>query len=191
MRTKRVIYFGMLASLLLWACQRENTIHDEQPDTAAQIHVGGVRTSILATEVTKTDPAPVDEDNLHSADAETIPWLRSTLTHGLDITYGKADRSHSRVAILKLLTDQNGDIKYSSGGLAEYSFLYRRDDNGAPTADPAIWYDNGAHFFEGLHVPERIISNNSGFPEDLTTDQHNDASGDTEASLGKDRKSVV
>ena len=182
---KRIIYFGLLASLLLWACRREGPGPDGQPDTAVPIRIGGVSTSVLATEVTKTDPDPIDEESLQRADAETIPWLRSTLIHGLDITYGKSDRTNSHVAILKLLTETNGDIKYSDGGLAEYSFNYRNDVNGEPTDNPAIWHDNGAHFFEGLHVPVRITNKeNSGLPADLTTDQHNDATGDTEASLG-------
>ena len=186
MRKKWILSVGLLASLLLWACQRDSSVPDGQPEDPVQIRVGGVSTSVLATEVTKTDPDPIDEETLQRADAETIPWLRSTLFHGLDITYGKADRTNSRVAVLTLIADntQEDGIKRSDAGLAEYSFFYRRDDNGDKTTDPAIWYDNGAHFFEGLHVPERITSGNAGFPADLTTDQHDDAAGDTEASLG-------
>ncbi len=194
MKNKTIIYIGA-ALMLLTACQDSETLTEGEGTTVGNvIRIGGINTDelVATAAVTRTDPAPVDEENVQRTDAENISWLVGPLKAGLDITYGKAsDRANtSRVAILKLLTDTNGNIKYTDDGsdrYAEYSFLYRNDTNGEPTADPAVWYDNGSHFFEGLHIPNRIqydgssktvsavYDATSGTAKNLTLDQHDDA----------------
>lgn len=173
-----------LTVLLLAGCQRAGLDPDQDGTAGGNvIHMGGVSTGELSVSLTKT--GEVNEDEVQRTDAENIPWLRGVLFNGLDITYGKADRSVSSVAQLMLLADANGTngIKYSDGNLAEYSFLYR-DADGALTEKPALWYDNGSHFFEGLHVPGRITTGHASFPSSFTTDQHDDATGTTESELG-------
>lgn len=146
-----------------------------------------------------------------SVDAETIPWLIQPLKKGLDITYGNIntnDGTHEneRVAILKLQPADGGTIlddtykTNASSGYAEYTFNYR-DANGSETTDPARWYDNGPHFFEGVHVPYRLryidsiddLSTNDrkvyeeshlAAVTNLTTDQHDDAHTGTDNALG-------
>ena len=163
------------------------------------IHVGGISAEGLVATATVTRDGETTEEEDKKTDAEKLDWLRGPLFSGLDITYGKtADRTAtSRVAILKLLnaTENDGEpkaIKYSDGGLAEYSFKYRDDQNGDPTEIPAVWYDNGSHFFEGLYVPDDIqydastktldnVHGIGGSAPELTTDQHDDT---TEGKLG-------
>lgn len=89
-------------------------------------------------------------------DAEKINWLVTPLKQGLDITYGKvingAGDDRRRVAILKLQPGA-GDAAYltdATSGWAIYTFKYRG------TEQNALWYDNGAHFFEGVYVPDAL-----------------------------------
>ena len=193
MTNKTIIYLGALACLFLTGCQDRDDLAGETDVTLNQIiRIGGISTDGLVAQaaVTRTDPPAVDEETVQRTDAENISWLRTPLEQGLDITYGNYDsdwhRIHERVAVLTLLTE-NGEIKYSVDGsnkYAEYSFLYRDDQDGHKTDDPAIWYDNGAHFFEGLYVPSEIqyTSNDAsdvydatnGTAKSLTTDQHDD-----------------
>lgn len=146
-----------------------------------------------------------------SVDAETIPWLIQPLMKGLDITYGNIDldgkHKNQRVAILKLLPKEDGSTSqyvYATdphSGYAKYSFNYRSDETGTETANPALWYDNGPHFFEGVHVPNRLrykaeivelATNNRKLWDDeelaavtnLTTDQHDDTHAGTDNQLG-------
>lgn len=144
------------------------------------IHVGGVSTSgtemVSVTTRAANDPTP----------AETLPWLRDPLFSGLDITYRKGDRS--RIAVLKLLSGDHDGYAVSEGNIAKYSFYDRDAETGAITTTPAKWFDNGAHIFEGLYVPENIqyhlnqgddiddeelsiVESNDRAPL-LTTDQH-------------------
>lgn len=188
-----------LAFLLLVGCKDADDLSrlatsDIRPQASDIIHVGGISTDELVAQsaITRTG---IDEETVIHTDAENISWLLKPLFHGLDITYGKEGkpRTHKHVAILKLLK-KSGDaetadnIKYSTytvtennvetqKQLAEYSFLYRDADTDDQIAvgDPALWYDNGAHFFEGLHVPERIVSGATGYPTKLIEDQHDDA----------------
>ena len=206
---KTIVYIGALAGLLLTACQDSDSLTGGS-DVAVEkmIHIGGIDTDDMVSTavVTRTGETPaVDEENVQRTDAENISWLVTPLKDGLDITYGKDGnpRTNERVAILKLLTE-GANIKYSEDPVthdkvAEYSFLYRDNDNGDPTNNPAIWYDNGAHYFEGLYIPTRIKYRNEAYGSDLaqtitdvygtggsapnlTTDQHDDNT--TESTLG-------
>lgn len=144
-----------------------------------------------------------------SQDAEKVSWLVQPLKQGLDITYGNinnGERKNKRVAILKLQPADGGTIGDSSYKIdanseyAVYSFNYRADD-GTESTDPAVWYDNGPHFFEGVHVPYRLryeenaseLENNNRTVHDktglaavhnLTTDQHIDTATGTDNDLG-------
>lgn len=145
-------------------------------------------------------------------DAETVDWLVQPLMKGLDITYGNIlsngahNNENKNVAILKLLPKGEGstssyvyDVDPNSG-FAKYSFNYRAED-GSETSNPARWYDNGYHFFEGVHVPNRLryketidelaTNNRKLWDEEelaavinLTTDQHDDAHTGTDNELG-------
>lgn len=137
-------------------------------------------------------------------DAETVDWLVQPLKNGFDITYGKVgDESTERVAILKLKDDNPASGKtynVSAYGYAEYSFNYR-GEHGEETINPAVWYDNGYHYFEGVHVPNRLRYNGdtNNIDQDnrsiqgatglaavtnLTTNQSNDISTGTDNELG-------
>lgn len=140
--------------------------------------------------------------------AETVSWLVQPLMKGLDITYGSVgsngEHQHSSVAILKLLPNESGDTPpYATdpnSGFAKYSFNYR-DEDGSETSNPARWYDNGYHFFEGVHVPYRLrytssideLTNNDrtvyeesnlAAVNNLTTDQHDDSATGSDNTLG-------
>lgn len=168
------------------------------------INVGGIDTGDEMTTsavVTRADgDTPVD-----STGAEKQTWLIQPLKQGLDITYGliadnDADKQE-RVAILKLLGGTINDDTYetSDEGYAKYSFNYRGND-GNETADPAIWYNNGAHYFEGVHVPNRLryVNDVNELEQDsrdinnetvkgtknLTTDQHDGTEVGTNDQLG-------
>ncbi len=199
MRHYTILYITLLGSLLLTACKDSDELAGNENATAGNmIRIGSIDTDELVATASVT--RAVDEETVTKTDAENISWLRDPLFTGLDITYGlSSDRSGtSRVAILKLLADADGEngIKYSVDGtnkFAEYSFLYRDNSSGDATTDPAIWHGNGAHFFEGLYIPSEIQYNASATtPEtianvetkapNLTTDQHDD--GTTSGSLG-------
>ena len=76
------------------------------------------------------------------ADAETVDWLVPLLREGMDITYGlDKDRTTAREVRLTLRKE---DV------LDKYSFLYR--DSGLP----GRWMGNGAHFFEGVYIPQAL-----------------------------------
>ncbi len=130
-------------------------------------------------------------------DADKVDWLVAPLTQGLDITYGNFTvnaqnqevKQNQDVAILKLLSTATTP--------ATYEFKYRADRKATVgSTNEAIWYGNGSHFFEGVHVPERIryngasgsiedVENNTSKAPGLTSDQHNDAAPvDDEAGLG-------
>lgn len=148
------------------------------------IHIGGLSMDELSVQQT-TRASNIDEK-----DAETIPWLVQPLKDGLDITYGKwasdGTEHNKHVAILKLLTNNDGSIKYSSytdengvnQQVAEYSFLYKTTEGTGTDAvtqgEYAKWYDNGFHFFEGVYVPTELRNSSNTKPSDLTTDQSGD-----------------
>lgn len=148
-----------------------------------------------------------------SKDAEKVSWLVQPLLKGLDITYGNIknnNRNNERVAILKLVPNDDkseGADPYktnTNSGFAEYTFKYRSETDGSETTEKARWYDNGLHFFEGVHVPNRIryaidateIENDNrtvtgdngnlvpvGKVTNLTTDQSGDVSEGTDDQL--------
>ena len=191
--------FSVVLLLLPTACQEtdESVAHEADTPAGSVIHIGGISADELLATAAATraegDATVSSEEEVQRTDAENLEWLRGPLFSGLDITYGKANpRSNSRVAILKLEETSPGSqtISYSEGGLAEYSFKYRHDTSGEPTENPAIWYDNGAHFFEGIYVPDRIrysgdgadaVYGSGGTAPDLSADQHDDT---TEGTLG-------
>ena len=172
-----------LTGLLVCACRSQEPDFPAPSTPGKEIRVGGMSVGdALSISATKTDD-PIDESTVRRTDAENISWLVEPLKTGLDITYGSVINEvhqHSRVAILKLLTEEGGGIKYSEDPVthekvAEYSFLYRDDAHGTPTEIPAIWYDNGAHFFEGVHVPVDIRQEGvTPSIANLSTDQHAD-----------------
>lgn len=113
------------------------------------IRISGVETTGLEVSVSGGETRAIIKD------AETEPWLVAPLKEGLDITYGKvgSESSTKRVAILKLLNNNNSQLGYdidSYSGLALYSFKYKGTDNNA------LWYGNQAHFFEGVYVPDYL-----------------------------------
>lgn len=128
-----------------------------------------------------------------SQDADKVDWLVAPLKQGLDITYGniivnaqnREEHANEDVAILKL-TD-------ATTNPATYTFKYRADRSATVGTDnDAIWHNNGAHYFQGVHVPDRIrytsdineVEAQSKAPG-LVTDQHNAAAPiDNEAGLG-------
>lgn len=163
----------------LTGCQENILVGPDTEDDANIIHVDGIDLSgaiSITSSVTTRATTPVD--------AETIDWLLPPLKDGLDITYGKvantdADRQES-VAILRL-EDSNPSITNpdydKEGEYAVYTFNLRGAD-GKRTDTPAKWRGNGAHYFEGLYVPQQIRYTdnvneieNSGKAPKLATDQ--------------------
>lgn len=170
------------AVCLLSGCAEQEWIPEQQSSAANKIQIGGMTTDELEVSVATSREGS-------KSDAETIKWLLSPLKQGIDITYGlygvPEAESHQDVAILTL-KDSDGDkgANYDTeNGLAVYSFLYREDRTGRPgvnAKNEAIWYNNGPHYFQGVHVPERIrytnnniadVENNDKAPG-LVTDQH-------------------
>lgn len=197
--------FSAAFLMMLTACKdADDTLAGGgQAEPANIIRVGGISTDVLVASVLTrgtddTDPEEeVDETTVMTTPAENVDWLREPLFSGLDITFGKTGvSSTSRVAVLKLLPDASGPngVKYSEEGLAEYSFFYRDDETGNETTLPALWCDNGSHFFEGLYVPGEIKydastqtvahvnDGTSGTAPNLVIDQHTDAT--TPGALG-------
>lgn len=152
------------------------------------IQVGGIATNELVVSAVSSRAVGVP--------AETVDWLMQPLKQGLDITYGlyNATPNHQDVAILKLSdTDGAGGNNYDTdGGYAVYTFKYRADRKSeVGVGNDAIWYNNGYHYFWGVHVPERIrySTNVSEIGEpakapSITTDQHNDKADGSDAELG-------
>ena len=185
MKNKHIIYnIYTLALLLLSGCSEvEDLPKSEVGNDNEVIRVGGLTTTELSVQQSVTRATGGEEK-----DAEEIEWLVPPLESGLDITYGNlgsdGTEHNKHVAILKLLTNDDGTIKYSqytdengvSQKLAEYSFLYKTTEGTGADAvtkdERAKWYDNGFHFFEGVYVPTELRnSNTTTKPADLTTDQ--------------------
>lgn len=152
------------------------------------INVGGIDMDDDMQVITRAD----------KKDADKVDWLVAPLKAGLDITYGNFTvnaqnqevKQNQDVAILKLLSTATTP--------ATYEFKYRADRSSTVGhTNEAIWYGNGSHYFEGVHVPERIrYDGANGSIDDvenpakakapgLTSDQHNDAAPvNNEAGLG-------
>lgn len=134
----------------------------------AIIQIGGVETDEISVsyELTRAGDAT-------SQDAETVSWLFTPLTEtGLDITYGKVNggENDNAVAKLKLVKDaSNTDGGYKvENGLAVYTFN-TLNQSGEETT-PAIWFGNGAHYFQGVYVPDNIrygTTNTAKVPGDI------------------------
>lgn len=191
---RKLLYYIGIASLLLAACKdSDELLSNATPAADDIIHVGGITADGLVARAAVTRSGdPVDETTITRTDAENIDWLRDPLFHGLNITYGlRANQSTSQVAQLKLLEgDGENGIKYSVDGTnkyAEYSF-YFLDNEGNATSNPAIWHGNGAHFFQGIYLPDEIkytgddvtvVHGSSGTAPNLTTNQVSDATTGT------------
>ena len=115
------------AAGLLIACSSEEP-QTVEVDPTQVIHVAGLQTDLVTVTTRATD----------YPNAETIEWLKPSLQEGLDITYWHEENKANteKVAVLKL--NVAGDA---------YSFNYKE------TTNPAQWYGNGFHRFQGFRVP--------------------------------------
>jgi len=195
-------FFLVVGGGLFSSCSEDTFSSVFGPEGSDIIQVGADAEGLVATSSVTTRAIGDGE----TKDAETVDWLVQPLKKGFDITYGKINgstKSNERVAILKLKDDNKAagkDYNVSSYGYAEYSFNYRGED-GTETTEPAVWYDNGYHYFEGVHVPDRLryngetnnidqdnrsIQGASGLAAvvNLTTNQSNDKSTGTDNELG-------
>ena len=181
-------------ALTLSGCSETLPIDNEQPANSHYIEVGVETLGLIAT----SEVEPLSDTRAATAqDAETVSWLVQPLKQGLDITYGKVgDVSTEKVAILKLESDgtENGYQTDPDSKLAVYSFNYKS------TNTKALWYDNGLHYFRGVHVPMRLRfstvaselesdrtaegGSTIGAVKDLTTDQSDDTATGTDNQLG-------
>lgn len=154
---KKILYI-LSAAFALSACSEHDSIVDDEYSTeiwnGEEIRIAGVETSVLEISANSGETRGT---RALLQDAETVPWLVNPLKYGLDITYGKvgSESATKKVAILKLSdTNHNtGEKPYdydAASGLAKYTFKYK--DNG----ENAIWHGNGAHFFEGVYVPDEL-----------------------------------
>ena len=188
---KNILYLYILCLAgALASCSDEVTTHTQGTDNGQPIRVG---TAVSGLSI-DSDLTPLTRATATTQPAEEVRWLVQPLKEGLDITYGKvadtdAERQE-RVAILKLTTDGT-DYGYQTNavsGLAEYTFNYRNDD-GTESSTPATWKGNGPHYFEGLHVPNRLryttdISELATKVPQLTSNQSGDNDTGTDAQLG-------
>lgn len=165
------------------SCSDTETWISQEGAAGQTIKIGGIDTDEMQVSVSPTRA-------LTGVDAETVPWLLQPLKNGLDITYGLNGQAGS-VAILKL-KDTNAEVTTpdydTENGLAVYTFKYRQAEG---EGSDALWSDNGYHFFQGVHVPERIryttaISEveGTGKAPALTTDQHDGTDTGTDDQLG-------
>lgn len=187
-RNKHIIYLLVAVVGLLCSC-RDTDLGTLPVEMAGNyIRVAGLDTEEMSVSSITTRAAGID--------AESVDWLRQPLKNGLDITYGLygATPNHQDVAILKLVdTDGDGGKHYDTqNGLAVYTFKYRADRRATVgDGNDAIWYNNGSHYFQGVHVPERIryTSNvseveGSGKAPGLVLDQHDATDTGTDDQLG-------
>ena len=182
----------MAMALTISGCSETLPIESEHPNDGNYIEVGVETSGLIAT----ADVEPIAETRTATAqDAEKVSWLVQPLKQGLDITYGKVGGTEN-VAILKLESDgtEDGYQKDPDSQLAVYSFNYKS------TNTKALWYDNGLHYFRGVHVPMRLryVSDASELENDrtdsnygtitkvtgLTTDQSDDTATGTDNRLG-------
>ncbi len=199
-----------LSATLMISCSDNEMLSFDK--TVAQqgdvINVGGIDTGDEMTTsavMTRADGDDTPTPPVDPTGAEKQQWLIQPLKQGLDITYGLvtdvSEDKNERVAILKLLGGTSSDYNYnvSDEGYAMYSFKYRGND-GSETEESAIWYNNGAHYFEGVHVPNRLryMSNINELEQDtrtindenvtgtknLSTDQHDGTDTGDNNNLG-------
>ena len=155
-----------MMALLAGCSESEAIVYDNPIDDSDIIHIGGIDCDVVSASLADyTTRAAGDNE---SVDAETEEWLLGPLFGGLDITYGQKGKEAEtqRVAILRLLKKDGAtgitkdDVKYSGypgadgEKIAEYSFKYRTSLG--EEGEDAIWYDNGAHYFQGVYVPDKL-----------------------------------
>lgn len=185
-----IIAIASITCLAITSCSENDIFGTEGTASKGDvINIGGIDKDDM--QVTQLTSRAVKQD------ADLVDWLVAPLTQGLDITYGnivvnnqnQEEKQNQDVAILKL-TNKNTTP-------ATYEFKYRADRSATVgSTNEAIWYNNGSHYFEGVHVPERIRYdgasetvdkvNTEGKAPGLTSDQH-DASApidDNETGLG-------
>ena len=163
--------------MTLWGCTETLTMENGLSADGNCIKVGVETSGLVAT----TEVQPIGETRATGTvtDAEKVSWLVQPLKQGLDITYGKVgDASTEKVAILKLEDDPNNSLGYKTdptSGLAVYTFQYDDGTN-------ALWYDNGPHYFKGVHVPTRIRYNTDA--SDMESNRSDDNGGTIAAVTG-------
>lgn len=122
-------YFKLvLGCMLFWACSSQDEILAPVDDADNIIHVGSVTTS---------DMMPLGATTRGVLDDNDFKWLRDGLTNGLDITYKKDSET------------TNAKLKLSG---ASFTMI----DN--KTNKSAKWLGNGAHIFQGVYVPENLMT---------------------------------
>jgi len=145
----------LLFCCLFASCNEIESLQGADEEQQQLINVGGVTlTDELEIDASTTVTRAAMTRAADPVDAETQKWLIGPLKSGLDITYGKVgDASTANVAILKLTGGTADDYDYDKdqqSGYAVYTFKYRG------TESDAYWHGNGAHYFEGVYVPNAI-----------------------------------
>ena len=186
---------------LLPSCTEDSVWAFGDEGVGSPIEIGVDAADMLIAE----EAAPQSRAAGETMPAEQVAWLIQPLKKGLDITYGKVGKpATKREAILKLQGGTSNDDIYDTNpnsGYAVYTFTYRAAD-GTETTEKARWMDNGAHYFEGVLVPNRIrytnvvteleqdrtLVNGSNTTvtkvEHLTTNQSGDVSVGDDGALG-------
>ena len=203
--SSRLSYICFVVALAALASCAERLRPEAEPgeDRAIEVGVDAVLMSV-SSDIAPLGQAevPVKAEETTSRPAEQVSWLIQPLKQGLDITYGLVgNKATEKVAILKLQGGTENDLYYDTNknsGYAVYTFNYR-DSDGTLTSEKAEWLGNGPHYFEGVHVPNRIrySTNASELDNDrtdfngvaevkaarlLTTDQSDDSQ--TEGHIG-------
>lgn len=203
MKYSILYHINSFAVALLLFCACSDEILPSEPQVIEQGDYITVGADVEGLEVSSTVTRAAGE----TQDAEKVSWLVQPLLNGLDITYGyidnHGDKQNERVAILKLVPNDHtsdGALPYKTNaesGFAEYTFKYRAE-NGDETNELARWYENGLHYFEGVHVPNRIRYNSLSSElatdrtinsvavkavSDFTTDQSDDVKDGTDDQL--------
>lgn len=168
MRKKHIIYAISAAVLATGACA---TAEIEVPWTPTGLSENFIRVSgVLAGRATVSSVVTKVDGEPEYTPAEDDQNMRAALMgNGIDISYGLLSQdsdgrdiqTQRRTANLKI-TSQESETPVT------YSFMYR-DDQGGLTTNPAEWYGNGQHFFEGSCVPSGLSSAGSSSDQSGTT----------------------
>ncbi len=190
------IYYNILcvafAVVGMTACTDEHLSAggDALTSDANCINIGGIEADGLMVSLGSSDASAVSRaagdgdpetpetpDNGKRQKAEDVVWLQSVLKAGLDITYSNmdADMQHvvdnQKVAVLKWTGEKD-----NTSGRGLYTFNYKGETDDQGNAVPAKWYDNGPHFFEGVHVPEMIRTTGTDISaQNIIRDQSDDS----------------
>lgn len=154
------IFYTLFICLAFASCKDQEPVldngHAEGGLAGEMIQIAGVETSAL--NISAADVST----RANTRPAEELPWLIDPLKEGLDIWYWpKNDLSKKDVAILKLVDtdDDDTDHLYDTDpdtGWAIYTFNYKSAGDDHLANDPAVWYGNGEHIFEGMYVPQEL-----------------------------------